>query len=206
VPRTVQLRTGRAGDLFILYEVLAFGAYRIAPELVAPTEVHTIVDCGANIGITALYFANAYPNARILSIEANPQNFALLKQNTEMVSRIEPMHACIVATPQPSVRFTIEGPAWGGHIVERGGIEVPAMTLDEIVASHGLSSIDLLKVDIEGAEEAVFAHGTYLGCVQHVIVELHGSYGYPAFGAAMLRHGLRARKPGAHCTAITAHR
>jgi FkbM family methyltransferase len=187
VPRTVELRSGRAGDLFILYEVLAFGAYRIAPELVAPAEIHTIVDCGANIGITALYFAHIYPKARILSIEANPHNFALLTQNTKAVSRIEPIHACIVPTPRPSVRFSIEGPAWGGHIVEQGGIEVPAVTLDEIIASHGLSRVDLLKVDIEGAEEAVFSSGAYLGRVQHVIAELHGGYSYATFQDAMLR-------------------
>src|SRR5947208_4097389 len=50
---TVTLRPF-AGDLFVLYEVLAFNAYHIAPSLLPRDKVRVIVDCGANIGITSL--------------------------------------------------------------------------------------------------------------------------------------------------------
>src|SRR5262249_12200769 len=71
-----------SGDLFILFEVLAFDSYRIPESSIDPLSVHTIVDCGANIGLTALYLASAYPNARILCVEPDPANFALLQRNT----------------------------------------------------------------------------------------------------------------------------
>jgi hypothetical protein len=45
--RRLTLRTGKIGDLFILYEVLAYDAYRISPTLVAPDKIKTIIDCGA---------------------------------------------------------------------------------------------------------------------------------------------------------------
>jgi hypothetical protein len=44
-----------SGDLFVLYEVLAAHAYRIGPKLLSPQTLRTIVDCGANIGITSLF-------------------------------------------------------------------------------------------------------------------------------------------------------
>jgi hypothetical protein len=66
--RHLTLRTGRIGDLFILYEVLVFNAYRVSSNLIASDKVQTIIDCGANIGLTSLYFASAYPKARIYTL------------------------------------------------------------------------------------------------------------------------------------------
>jgi hypothetical protein len=77
-PTTLTLRPF-AGDLFVLYEVLAFNAYHIATSLLPADNVRVIVDCGANIGITSLFLAARYPRAKILSIEPHPENFALLK-------------------------------------------------------------------------------------------------------------------------------
>jgi hypothetical protein len=49
--------------------------------LLAPTEPKTIVDAGANIGLTSVYFANRWPKARIIAIEPEPSNYALLLKN-----------------------------------------------------------------------------------------------------------------------------
>src|ERR1700730_14900976 len=79
-PNTLTLRPF-AGDLFVLYEVLAFNAYHIAPSLLQTDKVRVIIDCGANIGITSLFLAARYPDAMIISVEPHPENFALLKSN-----------------------------------------------------------------------------------------------------------------------------
>jgi hypothetical protein len=102
-----------AGDLFVLYEVLAFKAYHISSALLPADNVRVIVDCGANIGITSLFLAARYPRAKILSVEPHPENFALLKTNVEAVSRILPIRACVTGTPQSAVRFTADQAAWG---------------------------------------------------------------------------------------------
>jgi hypothetical protein len=102
-----------AGDLFVLYEVLAFKAYHISSALLPADNVRVIVDCGANIGITSLFLAARYPRAKILSVEPHPENFALLKTNVEGVSRILPIRACVTGTPQSAVRFTADQAAWG---------------------------------------------------------------------------------------------
>src|SRR5262245_50214060 len=111
-PITLTLRPF-AGDLFVLYEVLAFNAYYIAPDVLPPEKVRVIVDCGANIGITSLFLAARYPRAAILSIEPHPENFALLKANVAQIPRILPIRACITGRSQSSVRFTADQAAWG---------------------------------------------------------------------------------------------
>jgi FkbM family methyltransferase len=208
--RRLTLRVGQIGDLFVLYEILAFYAYRISPTLVAPDEVKTIVDCGANIGVSSLYFASIYPTARIYSVEADPESFAILKSNAMEEPRIFPIHGCIVATPEDTALFNAVGPAWGrslaSHGATSGGIEVPAITLDVLLEQSEISRVDLLKMDIEGAEREVLAKGGYLDKVQHIIAELHGDYGFSDFSAAVAVHGLRAQAPSVECKMITAHR
>src|SRR5262245_48251272 len=96
---TLTLRT-IAGDLFVMYEVLAFKVYHIAPSLLPPDDVRVILDCGANVGITSLFLAERYPRAMILSVEPDPENFALLEANVAQVPRITPICACVTGRAQ----------------------------------------------------------------------------------------------------------
>lgn len=93
--RCVTLRR-LTGDIFILFEVLMDQCYNIPDLMLAPDKVHVIIDCGANIGITSLFLAARYPNARIYSIEPNEENFELLRRNTANEPRIVPIHGAIV--------------------------------------------------------------------------------------------------------------
>src|SRR5262249_17334544 len=109
-----------AGDLFILFEVLMDHCYHI-PRAILPTEkVRVVLDCGGNIGITALYFAARYPAANIFSIEPDEANFELLKRNTEAEPRIIAIRGAIVGRPRKSVQLTTGKPAWGNFITEDG--------------------------------------------------------------------------------------
>jgi FkbM family methyltransferase len=165
------------GDLFVLYEVLLDRCYFVPRSLLPPKNVQVIIDCGANVGITALFFASRYPNARIFCVEAHPDNFNILRQNAQSEVRIIPINAAIVGQPTQTVRMTSDAPAWGNKLSSNdSGIEVPAVTISEICAQYGLEHIDLLKIDIEGAEEAVFARAEFLPRVKLGIIELHDPY------------------------------
>ena len=184
-----------AGDLFVLYEVLAFNAYHIAPSLLPPDNVRVVVDCGANIGITSLFLAARYPGATILSVEPHPENFALLKTNVAQVPRILPIHACVTGPSLTAVRFTTDQAAWGNRIAtDDHGVLVPAITIEELCKQTGIEKIDLLKLDIEGAEEQVLENGTFLARTEQIIVELHGYYGFQCFQRDIAPYGLVAQK------------
>jgi FkbM family methyltransferase len=185
-----------AGDLFVLYEVLLDCCYFIPNSYLAPNTVRAIIDCGANIGITALYFASRYPNAKIYCVEPHPENFAILKQNVQFQSRIIPIHAAVVAQPNTSVRLSVDEPAWGNKLSQKGeGIDVPAITVSEICEKYGLQDIDLLKVDIEGAEEAMFADAGFLSRVKAGIIELHGQYSKQRFDKDLTKWGFVSFPP-----------
>jgi len=208
-PTTLTLRPF-GGDLFVLYEVLAFNAYHIAPTLLPPDDVSVIVDCGANIGITSLFLAARYPRARILSVEPHPENFVLLEANVAQVPRITPIRACVTGRPheESAVRFTTDQAAWGNRIATGDdGLLVPAITIDELCNQNGLAKIDLLKLDIEGAEEQVLENGTFLSRIEHIIIELHGNYGFQRFQRDIAPYGFAAQEAQPPDTyMVTAHR
>jgi FkbM family methyltransferase len=185
-----------AGDIFILFEVLMGRCYYIPDAILRPEDVRLILDCGANIGITALYFASRYPNARIFSIEPNDENFELLKRNTAAESRIVPIRGAVVGRPRKSVRLTSGEPAWGNFISEEGnGPEIPAFTIEQILSTYNLSHVDLLKVDVEGAEKYIFDDGQFMRQVSFAIVELHGDYDFGSFSGDVGRWNFQAIAP-----------
>jgi len=186
------------GDLFVFFEVMSMGAYGI-PEAVLPRDqVKVIIDCGANIGLTSLYLAAHYPHAHIYSIEPDAENFELLGLNTRAEPRITPIRAAVVGRSCRTVRLSTGGESWKHHVVESSeGADVPALTIEQILEEYKLRHIDLLKVDIEGAEADVFRNGSFLDRVGFIIVELHGEYGHADFAADVARHGLVAAQGGA---------
>jgi len=185
-----------AGDIFVLYEVFLDGCYHIPENLVPLNDVRTIVDCGANVGITSLYFASRYPNATIFSIEPHPDNYLILQENTRSEPRIVPINAAVVGAPVSSVRMTVSEPAWGNKLSpDESGIIVPALTISQLIEQHGLRQIDLLKVDIEGAEKDVFAHAEFLLRVKFGIIELHGSYSTKRFDDDLAKWRFATKAP-----------
>src|SRR3989344_5879030 len=70
------LRPGTS-DVPLLYHIFVEGEYNIQPK----TEPSFIIDAGANVGFTAVYFANRFPKARIIAIEPEESSFNLLKRN-----------------------------------------------------------------------------------------------------------------------------
>jgi FkbM family methyltransferase len=195
--RRVELRRF-AGDIFVLYEVLCDKCYFVPPGMLPPENVRVVLDCGANVGITSLFLAAQYRNARIYSIEPDPDNFALLKRNVCQERRILPIYGAIVGYRRKQVYLTTDSPAWGNSIGtsnNKNGVAVKAYTIDEICQENELTHIDLLKVDIEGAEKELFANGHFLERVGCGVVELHGDYGLEALQKDVGRWGFRVADP-----------
>lgn len=142
-----------------------------------------ILDAGANIGLASVLFANKYPSAKIIAIEPEQNNFELLQKNVAPYENITPMRGALW---HRNTEIDILNPGrgdWGFVTKEDSkpnsdnastGQKVRAMTVDKIIEEFGLTRINILKIDIEGAEREVFSDTTaWIDSVDSVIVELH---------------------------------
>jgi FkbM family methyltransferase len=135
-----------------------------------------IVDLGANIGASSVFFAMMYPEARVVAVEPEPGNFALLCANTEGLA-VRCFQAAAASRPGRTRLIDPGIGAWGYRTATSGpGLEVPQVTLSQIFQEHAELPYYpfLIKIDIEGGEKDLFE--TETDWVKHtavVIIELH---------------------------------
>jgi FkbM family methyltransferase len=149
-------------------EIFRRELYRFESETTSPY----ILDVGANIGLSLLYFKRLYPRSIITAFEADPTIFKHLEHNVRSAGypAINLCHAAVWKEPG-TVRFFSEG-ADAGRIENAGssGAVVPSVAL----APYLTKPVDLLKIDIEGAEtEVIQSCGTLLAGVKRLFVEYH---------------------------------
>jgi FkbM family methyltransferase len=152
------------------------------------TAPKVIVDAGANIGLASVYFANQYPDAKIIAIEPEADNFQLLLKNVAPYPNIIPVQAALwhqagkvnlgvgCGSQDSFMTEEISGANANGNAPSESGVlgEVDALTVDSIMATYNLDKIDILKIDIEGAEKEVFGSTqAWLNNVDSLVVELH---------------------------------
>ena len=142
-----------------------------------------IVDAGANIGLASIYFSNKFPDTKIIAIEPEQSNFELLERNAAPYDNITPVRGALW---HENTSVNLVDPALGkwafrtqardsdeesfGEIVH----EVQGMTVDTVMREHDIDHIDVLKIDIEGAEREVFRDpSSWIEKVDALIVELH---------------------------------
>lgn len=188
----VLLRSNRV-DCRLMAEVFG-GCYNCA----VTGPIRTILDLGANIGLAAIYFHRIYPQADIACVEPSPANAALLE---EIVNRnklsIRLVHAAIGCTT-PLVHFNeAEDPSCSG-VSNDGAILVPQITVPDLMAELGWRSIDLLKIDIEGQERAVFRQNAeWLHRVRSIVGEIHQGYDFQDLRADLEPYGFSVEPCGA---------
>jgi hypothetical protein len=126
-----------------------------------PLQPESILDLGANTGLATLFFALEYPQAVIVCVEPDPDNFVILKRQVAHLEKV----TCIQAA------------VWSqdGHI---NLIDpVPAISISTLLAKLPQQRCDLLKVDIEGAEKEVFQKAaSWINSIQSIVIELHDRY------------------------------
>ncbi len=149
----------------------------------AMTATPFILDCGANIGLSVLYFKKLYPQAKIIAFEPNPETFKLLEINVQQnnLQDVQLINAAVSdsltelefyvndddypwSLSDTCVKDTYGGPAgWKT-------IKVPAVKLSAYIKQH----VDLLKLDIEGMEETVLKEiEDQLDKIEEIRLEFH---------------------------------
>lgn len=155
-------------------------------DFTVKSQPQIIVDAGANIGLASIYFANKYPNAKIIAIEPEQSNFKLLKNNIAPYFNIITLQAALWHKNEEINLFDPGRGKWGFMVEKKneseslsGGIyhAVTAMTLDKVMENYNLEKIDILKIDIEGAEKEVFSDSSsWIEKVDSIIIELHDRF------------------------------
>jgi FkbM family methyltransferase len=167
----VRLRS-HTTDISVLGELLVGGSYVAAAE--AAGAVSSIVDLGGNTGLAARWLLNRFPGAALVSVEPEDGNYALLEHNLE--ARGKHLHACAGGTTR-TVSLRDSGKADGFQMVDDPAGTIRVLDMPMILATLGEERVDLLKVDIEGAERELFEEcGGWIGRIRVLSVECHGGF------------------------------
>jgi FkbM family methyltransferase len=146
-----------------------------------PTEAKVIVDAGANIGMATLYYSQVYPKAKIIAIEPESSNYKMLVKNCGNLPNVTLIEGALWSEERHLVIQNPNADEWAYSVAEiqspsRSGLpEVRAVTVPGLMKSLGVDHIDILKLDIEGAEYELFNNGAqnWLGAVRQIVIELH---------------------------------
>ncbi len=141
-----------------------------------------IIDCGANIGLASLFFQSKFPEAAIVAVEPELSNYSQLVKNTEKYSNITTIRSGIW---KKNAFLKVEDihnfGNWGFVCTEvetETADTITAVSIGDIMRQFNKTEIDLLKIDIEGAELEVFSENyeSWLPKTKVIMIELHDAY------------------------------
>lgn len=181
----VRVRPGTA-DMATIDQFL-IGPYMPASTGTPPTSV---IDCGANIGLATRYLKNSFPNAVIIAIEPDAENFHLLEENLKGLPDCHAVQAAVwpvdgwVELDRDGLRHS----AFRTKATTNGKGSIEAISIPGIMKRFGLQRIGLLKVDIEGAEMELFSAPdlSWMDHVDRIAIELHDLF-KPGCGDAFFK-------------------
>jgi FkbM family methyltransferase len=197
-----------SSDAAVFHQIFGMGEYQCLVSLVKSfpeLKIKSIIDAGANVGFTSLFLAANFPEARILAIEPDAQNFKILEQN---VAANVPVPYVLLrkalwknsgtVTMSNSFRDHRE---WSRQVVDtpearQTSDQLEGIPVNELFQVAGTESIDILKIDIEGAEKEVFSdfNGSVevLKRVKFLIIELHDEVDFQhEFEKMLIQAGFR---------------
>ncbi|GAA0871246.1 hypothetical protein GCM10009117_03920 [Gangjinia marincola] len=143
----------------------------------------TIIDAGANTGFSAIYLANRFKKAHIVAVEAEYNNYNMLKTNTASYEQISCHHNALAYQSNKEIAVIDNGAgSWGFTTFSKlkssnktKKNNVYTLSIPDIMEEYGWSTIDVLKLDIEGAEKELFEKDYFLWLpkVKCLVIELH---------------------------------
>ena len=133
-----------------------------------------MVDAGAYIGDTSVFFLNRYPGISVYALEPNPESYALAERNLAPYANRAILIPAALSTTVGSTSFG--GTQMGARIGDGGELNVVTTTLPALLERIPEGHIDILKMDIEGAEMEILSGDVFewLSHVSLLIIETHG--------------------------------
>lgn len=164
-------------------DIKVFRSIFILKEFDLPIDVkpRLIVDAGAYTGLSALFFARKYPDAKIIAIEPEDSNFEILKQNTSQFKNVELIKSGLWSKNAYLKVIDNKLGKWAFSLKEvnsASDYDLQGTTVDQILKNSAFDRIDILKLDIEGAEREIFKdkYNSWIEKVNIIFIELHDRY------------------------------
>lgn len=166
-------------DRDVFTQIFVDKEYDFFPSKLDP---RIIIDGGANVGFSSLFFAHLYPKANIFAIEPEKSNFRMLVENTKNYERIFSIHAALW-NRNCDLYINNRGVGeWGFRMSEEEDVKndrIPGLTIMDIIDKYAKSDhIDILKLDVEGSEKELFEsnYEGWINKVDNIIIELHDRF------------------------------
>lgn len=124
--------------------------------------LNQILDLGGYIGIASVYFANRFPNAKILLVEPDPDNFILATLNCRGYKNITCLncgvwsHSCNISQTGQVGKLGGDFGKMFGETTSKKGTGIEAKSVKELMSIAKFDSLDFCKIDIEGSEKVLF--------------------------------------------------
>jgi len=179
-----------SSDLGILFQVLGKKEYQPAIDILNKKGEQNnelrILDAGANVGYASLFFAANFPNAKILSIEMDENNFIQIRRNLALnnFESIIPIQKAIWKREALlEIKMDFRDKTECSYYAEESELStgLKGFSIDYFMKEQGWSFIDLLKIDIEGSERYLFESeelaNLLLAKTNLLAIEIHDEFG-----------------------------
>ncbi len=170
IPITIRRKTS---DVAVFEQVFV----KLEYELAVDGQPKLIIDGGANVGYTTIYFANRWPDTRIVAVEPEASNYALLRKNVAGYPNVTAVQGALWSK---RTYLEIQNPGddkWAFRVrpsEAHADGAFQSITVQELIDCAGSDRVDILKLDIEGAEKEVFSSDySWLKNVQAMVLEFH---------------------------------
>jgi FkbM family methyltransferase len=180
-------------DAEMLRDTFRDGVHPPPPEIAA-RGVRTIVDLGANAGVTVADNARRFPDARIVAVELDAGNAAAARRNTAPWAGRVTLLQGAVWHEDGEVPYTAERGHEYGLRAGAGTSTAPAYSMHTILA-HVDGRIDYVKMDIEGVESRLLSGDAarWLDRVDSISLQVHDDYTLDDCARDLEAAGLTAR-------------
>lgn len=174
IGKKLMIRDGNS-DIRVFKQIFIDEVYNFFPDQFEPK---IIIDAGANVGYSRIWFNHMFPKSIILAIEPEVENYKILSENISGISGITALENGLWFE---QTSLNISNPAsdsWGFRLNTADssrGNRIETVTIPDLISKYSIDQIDLLKIDIEGSEFELFKYEseTWLPFVKMIMVEVH---------------------------------
>lgn len=143
-------------------------------------RINNILDLGANIGLSTLFFLRKYPETSIISVEPDLNNFKVLERNTCNYGNVKRLNSGIygknctlylVDIGEGEASYRVLEFSNGYRIIN----EVNCIDISTLKLRYGIGQLDIIKMDIEGSESSCLIANSHdwLNQTKYLLVEIH---------------------------------